>query len=508
MIKTDICVIGAGPAGLTAAIEARKCGAEVILIDENQRAGGQLFKQIHKFFGSKEHQAGVRGIDIGDALLREAIELGVQIRLRTVAYGIFEDGIIGIHDIDEEKLGLISAKKTIIATGAVENALPFDGWTKPGVMGAGAAQTLMHLYRLKPGNKIVMVGSGNVGLIVSYQLMQAGVEVVALVEAAPKISGYMVHARKLLRAGVPIYTQTTVKEVKGENGVEKVLLRSTVQDEDMKDAPIELTADTVCIAVGLSPLAELAHLAGCDFTFTKSLGGFVPIHDENMKTSQNDIYVAGDIAGIEEASSAMEEGRIAGISACERLNLVSGEELKTYKESCYTRLAGLRQESSPEELQQNLTSDFTKMPGYPSRDRINKGPVAIIECEQEIPCNPCESSCPNKAITVDAPITKLPVLTGELCTGCGVCIYDCPGQAIFILDMTYSEKTALVGFPYEYSPLPSEGEQVEVVNRNGEVIGDGIVRKISHPTFANKTYAIYVEVDKKIGEEVRSIGRK
>ena len=520
MIKTDICVIGAGPAGLTAAIEARKCGAEVVLIDENQRAGGQLFKQIHKFFGSKEHQAGVRGIDIGNALLKEARELGVEIRLRTVAYGIFEDGVIGIHDIDEEKLGLISAKKTIIATGAVENALPFDGWTKPGVMGAGAAQTLMHLYRLKPGNKIVMVGSGNVGLIVSYQLMQAGVEVVALVEAAQKITGYMVHARKLLRAGVPIYTQTTVKEVKGEDGVEKAVLRSTAQetqDESNHDIPLELDVDTVCIAVGLSPLAELVHLADCEFTFNKNLGGFVPVHDKNMKTSQNDVYVAGDVAGIEEASSAMEEGRIAGISACESLNLVREEELKTYKESCFARLAGLRQNPASDKLgqgitteggQQSSTSDFTKMPGYPSRDRINKGPVAIIECEQEIPCNPCENSCPNKAIEIGLPITKLPVLTEERCTGCGVCVYECPGQAIFILDMTYSEKTALVGFPYEYFPLPSEGEQVKVVNRNGVVIGDGIVRKIHYPAFANKTYAIYVEVDKKIGEEVRSIVRK
>ena len=537
MIKTDICVIGAGPGGLTAAIEAKKCGAEVVLIDENQQAGGQLFKQIHKFFGSKEHQAGVRGMDIGNALLKEARELGVEIRLRTVAYGIFEDGIIGIHHIDEEKLGLISAKKTIIATGAVENALPFEGWTKPGVMGAGAAQTLIHLYRLKPGNKIVMVGSGNVGLIVSYQLMQAGVEVVALVEAAPKITGYMVHARKLLRAGVPIYTQTTVKEVKGEDGVEKAVLRSTAQetqDESNHDMPLELDVDTVCIAVGLSPLAELAHLADCEFTFNKNLGGFVPVHDKNMKTSQSDVYVAGDVAGIEEASSAMEEGRIAGISACESLNLVSGEELKNYKEACFTRLAGLRQAPTPgqklaglrqnptadglqqnptseqglADLQQNPIPDFTKMPGYPSQDRILKGPVAIIECEQEIPCNPCESSCPNRAIEIGSPITKLPVLTEDSCTGCGVCVYECPGQAIFILDKTYSEKTALVGFPYEYFPLPSEGEQVKVVNRNGEIIGDGIVKKILHPTFANKTYAIYVEVDKKIGEEVRSIVRK
>ena len=344
MINTDICIIGAGPAGLAASIEAARYGASVTLVDENHRAGGQLFKQIHKFFGSHNHQAGIRGFDIGENLLKEAIELGVDIHLRTVAYGIFEDGIIGINDIDKQKNGLIKAKKTILATGAIENALPFNGWTKPGVMGAGAAQTLMNLYGLQPGKRVVMVGTGNVGLIVSYQLLQAGVEVVAIVEAAPKVTGYLVHSRKLLRSGVPIYTSTTVKEAKGQKGVDEVVIISL----DEKFSPIKgsekvLDADTVCIAVGLSPLSELARLAGCDFSFIKTLGGFVPKHDKDMKTTKNDVYVAGDIAGIEEASSAMEEGRLAGIAAAESLGLVDTAKAKILKVEYENRLLELRQ---------------------------------------------------------------------------------------------------------------------------------------------------------------------
>ncbi len=344
MINTDICIIGAGPAGLAASIEAARYGAAVTLVDENHRAGGQLFKQIHKFFGSHNHQAGIRGFDIGENLLKEAIELGVDIHLRTVAYGIFEDGIIGVNDIDKQKNGLIKAKKTILATGAIENALPFNGWTKPGVMGAGAAQTLMNLYGLQPGKRVVMVGTGNVGLIVSYQLLQAGVEVVAIVEAAPKVTGYLVHSRKLLRSGVPIYTSTTVKEAKGKKGVDEVVIISL----DEKFSPIKgtekvLGADTVCIAVGLSPLSELARLAGCDFSFIKTLGGFVPKHDKDMKTTKNDVYVAGDIAGIEEASSAMEEGRLAGIAAAESLGLVDTAKAKILKVEYENRLLELRQ---------------------------------------------------------------------------------------------------------------------------------------------------------------------
>lgn len=344
MIKTDICIIGAGPAGLAASIEAVRSGAKVLLIDENHKAGGQLFKQIHKFFGSHNHQAGIRGINIGENLLKEAIDLGVEIKLRTLAYGIFENGIIGINDIDKRQIGQVSAKKIILATGALENALPFQGWTKPGVMGAGAAQTLMNMYKLKPGNKVVMIGTGNVGLIVSYQLMQAGVEVAAVVEAAPKVTGYLVHSRKLLRAGVPIYTSATVKEVKGENEVKEAVITSL--DEKFKSiegSEERLEVDTVCVAVGLTPLSELARLADCEFTYIKPLGGFVPKHDRNMRTSKNDIYVAGDVAGIEEASSAMEEGRIAGVAAAESLGFISEQDAGKLKAEYEKRLIELRQ---------------------------------------------------------------------------------------------------------------------------------------------------------------------
>ncbi|MCL2388366.1 MAG: NAD(P)/FAD-dependent oxidoreductase [Defluviitaleaceae bacterium] len=339
MITTDLCVIGAGPAGLAAAIEAAKQGVSVTIIDENIRAGGQLFKQIHKFFGSKEHHAGVRGFDIGEKLLKEAGSLGVDIRLRTAAYGIFEGNKIGIHASIDKRNGIVDAKKVIIATGGMENSPAFSGWTLPGVMGAGAAQTLANLYGIKPGEKAIMVGSGNVGLIVSYQLMQSGVEVVALVEAANKISGYLVHARKLLRAGVPIYLSATVKEAIGTKCVEKAILISNNGTE------LELEADTICIATGLSPLSELASMAGCAFSYNKTLGGFVPLHDRNMKTSNDDIYVAGDVSGIEEASTAMEEGRIAGISVAQALNKLSNTEAEDLIEKCYTRLNQLREGS-------------------------------------------------------------------------------------------------------------------------------------------------------------------
>ncbi len=341
MKTTDIAVIGAGPAGLSCAVEAAKAGAKVTVLDENLKPGGQLFKQIHKFFGSREHRAGTRGFRIGRQLLEETERLGVEVLLDAAVYGIYEDRLIAF--ITNGKDHTLKAEKIVMATGASENALAFPGCTLPGVMGAGAAQTMINVNRVLPGQKIVMVGSGNVGLIVSYQLMQAGADVVALIEAAPKIGGYGVHASKIRRAGVPIYISTTIKEVVGKEKVEEVITVELDEKwQQVKGTEKQFNADTVCLAVGLSPLTELAWMAGCEFTFIPALGGHVPIHDRNMETTLKGIYVAGDITGVEEASSAMEEGRLAGVACAESLGYYDEKQALELKNQIWGRLDALR----------------------------------------------------------------------------------------------------------------------------------------------------------------------
>ena len=156
----DILIIGAGPAGLSAAIEAAKYGAEVLVVDENSKPGGQLFKQIHKFFGSRRHKAGVRGIDIGTELLEEVEKLGVEVMLDTVAYGIYPNDEGVALAVNGEKGMIVHPKKVIMATGASENPLAFPGWTLPGVVGAGAIQTMINVHRVPVGSKVLMIGSG------------------------------------------------------------------------------------------------------------------------------------------------------------------------------------------------------------------------------------------------------------------------------------------------------------------------------------------------------------
>lgn len=348
MLQRDVLVIGAGPAGLAASIEAGRAGADVLLVDLNMQPGGQLFKQIHKFFGSSAHRSGTRGYDIGKQLLKEAEEAGVEIWMQSTVIGIFPGNKIGIEkglDNGENEMITLQAKKIIIATGASENAIRFEGWTTPGVMGAGAAQTMINVNHVKPGQKIVMLGTGNVGLIVSYQLMQAGCDVVALVEAAPKIGGYAVHAAKIRRTGVPIHLCHTIIEAK--KGADGCVCGCVIAKVDDKFQPIPGTeetieCDTITLAAGLKPTMDLVKLADCKLTFNGPFGGYIPLHNEKMETSRKGVFVAGDTTGVEEANTALEEGKIAGISAAEELGLISSENADLMRAEIWKRLDSLR----------------------------------------------------------------------------------------------------------------------------------------------------------------------
>lgn len=328
---TDVAIIGGGPAGLSAAIYAASLGAKVTLIDDGLELGGQLIKQTHKFFGSEKQFAGIRGIEIAKKMIQDIKEYDhIEVIDNATVTGYYEDEVITIvQGVDGDILKKLKAKRIILATGASENMLPFVNNDLPGVYGAGAVQTLMNLYGVVPGNNILMIGAGNIGLIVSYQLLQAGIKVEAIVEALPRIGGYLVHASKIRRLGVPIYTSHTLKEVYGTDCVERAVISEINQNfEFIPETEKELEVDTICLAVGLSPLSDLLWQASCQMRYIPELCGYVALRDDNMKTTIDKIYIAGDVAGIEEASSAMLEGQIAGLNAAVSL----GYKCDNYKE--------------------------------------------------------------------------------------------------------------------------------------------------------------------------------
>ena len=352
MKEYDIVIVGGGPAGLAAATTAAKCNTTILLIDDGLQLGGQLIKQTHKFFGSSEQFAGIRGMDIAHNFVDELSHLSnVEVLIQSTATGYYEDGILTILEgYNGNKLIKVKPKRLIIATGASENMLSFINNDLPGVYGAGAVQTLMNVYGVIPGKSVLMIGAGNIGLIVSYQLMQAGIEVKAIVEALPCIGGYWVHASKVRRLGIPIYTRCTLKEVRGKDEVQGVTICNI--DDKFNFIPgseRKLSVDTVCLAVGLSPLSELLWQAGCEMRYIPELCGYVASRDENLKTSRDDIYIAGDVSGIEEASSAMREGQIAGLNAAASLGLYH-ENHQKLNHILHKQLAELRNNTMSENI--------------------------------------------------------------------------------------------------------------------------------------------------------------
>ena len=513
----DLIIVGAGPAGLSAAIEGSKKGMKTIVFDENQRPGGQLFKQIHKFFGSKEHQAKVRGINIGKELLKEAEEAGVEVRLNSQVTGIFRNNAVGVFTNGE--LDTFYANNIIVATGASERTLPFEGWTLPGVIGAGAAQTMINLHGVKPGQKILMVGSGNVGLVVSYQLLQAGCDVVAVIDGAPKVSGYGVHAAKIARMGVPFYLSHTIEKAVGKDCVEGVdIVEVDSNWEKVEGTKKHFDVDVICIAVGLNPMSQLIRMAGAEM---KDAGGLVPITNEYGETSVPGLFAAGDVAGIEEASSAMIGGHIAGIAAAFRGGFTDEADFNKTVEKYKDSLKQLRQgmfavanrgkdiqkteEGCP--ISQNLLKaghlEKDELKNYPGM--IKKAGVhPVIECTQNIPCNPCQDACKFGCISIGDKITSLPIVVPEAdCRNCGMCVASCSGQAIFLIDEEYEENFASITMPYELLPYPEQGTIGKGLDRSGKEVCTATVLGIKTSPAFDKTALLTVKVPKEKVDEVR-----
>ncbi len=313
-------------------------GAEVTLIDRSDMLGGQLTKQTHMFFGSEKQHASKRGIDIMQLMIDDIVnhpKLTVIKNATVVA--MYKDRVVGY--VIGETYHRIQANAIVVAAGASEKAIPFENNDLPGVYAAGAVQTLMNVYGVKPGHKVLMVGSGNIGLIVTYQLLQAGVEVVKLIEAADSIGGYLVHASKIKRLGVDIETNMSVKRAIGKDEVEAAeIWRLDEAWQGIEGTEEIIECDVICMAVGLAPLTELLQQMGAKIMYVRELGGNVPVIDKDHRTSIERVYACGDMAGIEEASSAMMAGEIAGLSAAVDL----GYHVENYEDD----VARLRHELS------------------------------------------------------------------------------------------------------------------------------------------------------------------
>jgi len=512
----DVAIIGAGPAGLEAALTCAQAGVtNIVVLDDKKKIGGQLVLQTHTFFGNEELGASKRGFRIAEELSSELKKTGAHIKLNSTVVGLYPQNMIAFRD--DDKLNFLIAKKIIVCTGAMEKNLPFEGNYLPGIIGAGGAQTFMNLYGVKPGNKVLVVGGGNIGVIVAYQLLQAGAEVVGVIEAQNKFGAYKVHVDKVAALGVPMLPSHTILKALPDKTGEKVgsaiIAELDAHWNVIKGSEKTIECDTICMAVGLNPLNELLWQAGCDFKFIPELGE-VPTFDKFYTTSNPDIYIAGDCAVIGEASIARLEGKLAGLKASLDLgfphpkfraesqkafelldNIQSGsfgERLGTGKKKLVGE--GISEHFTPHKYNQALkASDFE-----------GKEQKVIIDCPQDIPCNPCEKSCPTKAIIVGNKINQQPDYDPQKCIGCGKCLTVCPGRAILIVQYNYSDQTSKITMPFEFLPEPEIGKEIELLNRDGSFVCKGKVIKTKFFEDKDKCSLLEVEVPKQKAFNVRS----
>ena len=439
IINKSVLIIGGGPAGLSAAIELGKLGVDVLLVDDKSHLGGKLVLQTHRFFGStKAVYAGTRGVDIAKLLSQQIDELdSVEVWLETTAVAIFEEKTVGLWRVEKDEYILVKPDVLLVATGARERSLPFKGNTLPGIFGAGAFQTLVNRDLVKPTNNLFIIGGGNVGLIAGYHALQAGINVVGLVEAMPQCGGYKVHEDKLARFGVPILTSHTILEAKGKDRVKSVKIAELDQNfQPLKGTEQEISCDCVLIAVGLNPVDEF----------------FQKAKEVNMA-----VFAAGDAEEIAEASAAMFAGKIKGLEIAKHLGLEIPEIPEQWRE--FENIL----KSRPGEV-------------LPLNEDAHPGDVfPVMHCRQEIPCDPCASVCPNNLIRIDLDnIRGLPEfcsLDGKKCIACERCVAICPGLAITLVDFREDPQHPIVSIPLEFPQNYLKiGDQVPVTDVDGNIL--------------------------------------
>ncbi|MBN1592127.1 MAG: FAD-dependent oxidoreductase [Candidatus Coatesbacteria bacterium] len=456
--ETEVLIIGGGPSGLCAAIELGRLGIETLLVDDKEELGGKLSLQTHAFFGSIDDCfAGTRGNEIGHILANEVNRYDcVETWTGSTAVGVFSDKRVGIQQ--GQRYVLVHPRIILISTGAREKNLSFPGCDLPGVYGAGAFQTLVNRDLVRPTDRLFIVGGGNVGLIAAYHAIQAGIEVVGLVEALPKCGGYKVHLDKILRLGVPVYTSHTVVRAFGETDVRGIEIAQVDKSFKVVEGTTRsFEVDTILVAVGLSPLDELYNMA-------EEAG--VPV------------LSAGDAQEIAEASAAMFSGRLSGRKIAKMLGKSSFVPA-TWEPLMKT----LRSKPGATTVHKAEPKDLKVYP--------------VIRCFEEIPCNPCTQVCPMRSIKLSGnSITDLPVFDGR-CTGCGRCVSICPGLAITLVTEDYDpdKKFALVIMPSETDRKDLlKRKIVTTTNLDGQPVGEGKIIAVKKSPILDKRDLLMLEV--------------
>lgn len=457
---TTVAIIGAGPAGLACREELNRKGIENLVIDNNDKIGGQFTMQTHQFFFFENEKkfGGMRGFDIAKTLAGDNHD---GILLNSTVWDILDGGRLAVKNIENGKIYYVEASYLVIATGAVPFMPAFENDDLPGVYTAAVVQKMMNNEFTLLGKNILTVGAGNIGYLTSYQARQAGANVKAIIEAMPYEGGFPVQANRVRRLGIPILTSHTL--VKAIPNADNTGITGAVIVECKNFVPIAGTEkvidgiDAINICTGLIPDDQLL--------------------EKGKEIFGRKVFGAGDAIRIGEGTSAVLRGRQVAFEIFQEMGIRFD----------YDEFLKLSKEYIDSQQHPLLIIDKPVLPG---KERLGK-PFVQIDCLYGFACNPCAFACPYGAITKSSSST-VPAIDFDKCIGCMQCVTLCPGLAIFGYNLTKQ----WLFFPVEFDV--AEKSEVFVVDNNGKIIGEGILEKVTRKE--NKTHLARIKTTSLEGE--------
>ncbi len=439
--RTDVVIIGAGPAGLAAREVLNDHKVDNIVIDNNEDIGGQFLMQTHQFFFFEKEKkyGGMRGFEIAKELAGDD-QSGIF--LNSTVWDILEGKRLSVKNIKTDEIYFVDADQLVIATGAIPFMPPFENDDVPGVYTAAVIQKMMNIEETLLGKNILTVGAGNIGYLTSYQLTQAGANVKAIVEALPREGGFPVQASRVRRLGIPIITSHMLLKAIPNDNYDGVVGAVVAESENFKAIP-----GTEKVIGDIDAINICTGLTSDDVLLTKGKEVF-----------GRACHGAGDAIRIGEGTSAVLRGKQVAYEILEEMS-------ERYNYHDYLTISKEYIDSQQEPVK------IKDEPALPDKNRRNEKPFVIIDCLYGFACNPCAFVCPFDAITKSSTST-IPEIDYDKCTGCMQCVYQCPGLAIF----GYNLKKNWVFLPIEIEA--EENTEVFLVNNEGEKIGSGVIEKI------------------------------
>lgn len=439
--KTRVTIVGAGPAGLACRELLNNHNVSNIVVDNNDIIGGQFLMQTHQFFFFEKEKkfGGMRGFDIAQTLAGDDLS---GIFLNSTVWDILEGKRLAVKNILTEEVYYIESEFLVVASGAVPFLPAFENDDLPGVFTAAVVQKMMNSEFTLLGKNVLTVGAGNIGYLTSYQLMQAGANVTAIIEAQSREGGFPVQANRVRRLGIPVITS-------------KILLKAIPNDDNTG-----IVGAVVADCENFKPIPGTEQVIdGIDAI--NICTGLVPDDQLLIKGKEifgRNVYGAGDAIRIGEGTSAVLRGKQVAYEILDDL----GERFD------YDAFLAVSKEYI--DSQQHPVRVIQK-PFEPEVERMKAKPFVIIDCLYGFACNPCEFACPHDAIRKTSTST-VPRINFDKCIGCMQCVYQCPGLAIF----GYNVGKDWLFLPIEYEV--EEQSEVYLVDNYGKVLGEGVIEKI------------------------------